>query len=104
MRRVCVRGMAPGAPGVVYCGRACAGWPESPLASPFVLAREADRPKVLAQYRRWLSDKIVADDSAVVPAVRDLPADAALGCWCPLSKRCHCDVIIEFATLLREGV
>ena len=32
---VSVRGLAPRTPGIVYVGRACAGWPASPLGNPF---------------------------------------------------------------------
>jgi hypothetical protein len=104
MTRLCVRGVSPGAPGVYYCGRACAGWPESPLANPFVLEREADRDRVIGWYWEWLAERVRDDDREVVAALLGLPDDAQLGCWCDLSKRCHVEAVIEFARRLREGV
>jgi hypothetical protein len=97
-----VRGLAPGTPGVYYCGRACGGWPESPLANPFVLEREADRDRVIGWYRQWLEEQVRDDNRTVIAALLDIPDDARLGCWCH-PKRCHVDVIIEFARRLREA-
>ncbi len=102
MRVVNVRGLTPGAPGVYYCGRACAGWPESPLANPFVLNFEADRDAVIDRYWLWLEDLVRENDRAVVTALLDLPEDALLGCWCA-PKRCHAEAVMEFARRLREG-
>lgn len=103
MNVVNVRGMAPNSPGVVYCGRACNGWREGPLANPFVLTRESERSRVLAQYREWLAEQVAGDNREVVAALANLAADATLGCWC-VPRACHCDTIIEFATRLREGL
>lgn len=103
MTRTCVRGLSPGVPGVYYCGRAAAGWPESPLANPFVLVRESDRDRVIDRYWRWLEERVAEDDRAVVTALLDLPADAVLACWCPIDRRCHVEAIIEFARRLREA-
>lgn len=103
MTPVNVRGLPPGTPGVYYCGRACNGWPESPLANPFVLTREADRDRVIDRYREWLDERIREDDRTVVTALLDLPDDARLGCWC-VPKRCHVEAIIAAARRLREGV
>ena len=102
-RVVNVRGMDPNTPGVIYCGRACGGWPESPLANPFHLEREKDRERVIGLYRQWLQARIAEDDRVIVSALLALPPDAVLGCWCA-PRRCHCDVIIEVASRLREGL
>lgn len=102
MRIVNVRGLSPGAHGVVYCGRACSGWPESPLANPFVLERESDRARVLSLYQQWLEERVRENDREVITALLELPDDAVLGCWC-FPKRCHCEAIILIATRLREA-
>jgi hypothetical protein len=96
-----VRGMPPDSPGVVYCGRACAGWSGSPLANPYHLRRESDRAGVIARYRDWLEERIAADDRVIITALLSIHPDAALGCWCS-PKLCHADVIAEVATRLRE--
>ena len=103
MRVVNVHGMAPNTPGIVYCGRACGGWPTSPLANPYVLERESDRNKVLSQYRQWLAEQIADGNAEVMVALDDLYDGSVLGCWCS-PKPCHCDTIVEFSTLLREGM
>lgn len=33
-------------------------------------------------------------DETILAAIKALPADAVLGCWCR-PKACHCDVIVE---------
>lgn len=111
MRIVSVRGRPSESPGIVYCGRACGGWPASPLANPFPLTRAADRPVVLNQYRAWLWERIAADDRAVVSALLALGEGDTLGCWCvdrdepaPDGEEvCHCEIIVKVARLLWSG-
>jgi hypothetical protein len=69
------------APYDVYIGR------PGPWGNPFVLNREADRPKVIAEYRNWL----LTQPDLVARAQRELK-DQVLGCWCA-PKPCHGDVL-----------
>jgi len=105
---VSVRGLAPGDPSVVYVGRACAGWPGSPLGNPFRLSRSVGRARSIRCYRSWLWASVVqpalagrplpAWEASVWAALRALAVRVAagesvvLGCWCaPLP--CHGDVV-----------
>lgn len=102
MRVVNVKGMPANAPGIIYCGRACGGWPRSPLANPFKLRPGEDRAGAIQSFRGYLRGLVAAGDTEIIAALLSLPADAVLGCWCaPLS--CHCEVIIEVATELRAS-
>ncbi|HUO40713.1 MAG TPA: DUF4326 domain-containing protein [Mycobacterium sp.] len=79
---------------VVYVGRAMTrgGWrlPKSPLASPFIAARDGTREEVVAKYRTYLLSR--PDLLALLPDLRG----RRLGCWCvPLP--CHGEVIAEIA-------
>lgn len=85
-----------------YCGRRMSGrdLPQSPLANPYPLLRESDRPLVLAQYATWFEGMTMADDAkfdAEIMRLLDLAkkGDLALGCWCA-PKACHCDIIKIF--------
>jgi len=80
-----------------YVGRARKDLPGSPLANPFRMNGEADRAKVIEQYRRWLWQQCQSD----TPAYRELMRLVAryqagqtirLACWC-FPKRCHAQVI-----------
>lgn len=83
----------------IYCGRPHKRFAGSPLANPFPMASEADRGRVIAEYRLWLWGKIKAGNQAVLNELRVI-VDAeqsrelvALGCWCS-PKACHCDQVI----------
>ena len=81
-----------------YIGRKTRDYPRSPLANPEYLAREEDRPKVIAQYKTWLWKKIQAGDPKVMAELWRLldlarrPEGVTLLCWCA-PKACHGDVI-----------
>jgi hypothetical protein len=81
--------------GVVYAGR------PSIFGNPFVLADEAARGSTIEQYRKWLWQQVAAD-TAVAKAIRALPADATLGCWCK-PHACHCDVIVRCWEWMHEA-
>jgi hypothetical protein len=90
----------------VYCGRYNATYrlPASPLANPYHLAREADRPAVLAQYATWFETMTNSDNPAFHAEIARLvnlarAGDLALGCWCK-PKACHCDVIKGFLEVI----
>lgn len=59
--------------------------------NPYRLEREADRPDVLARYRRWLAARLDDDPGFLEP----LRPASGLACYCPLDVDCHADIIIE---------
>lgn len=79
--------------GVTYCGR------PSSLGNPYPLDNEADRPKVIEQYREWLLAMIAENDDPVMDALKELNEFSVLGCWCKpvhvAAGMCHCCVIVE---------
>jgi hypothetical protein len=91
----------------VYVGRSNArrGLKGSPLANPFILKDESDRSLVLARYRVWLDERILARASEVTDEMDRLRATAnrhgelVLLCWCA-PKGCHAEAIAE---ALRKG-
>ena len=70
----------------------------SPLNNPFVMESEADRDRVIQQYRRWLWEKITStEDNEVLKEIHRLvdiakKKDLYLVCWCA-PKACHGDVV-----------
>lgn len=116
MRVIDVHGMIPNDPSVVYVGRACSGWRGGVLGNPCSIPNRycpvcgevhfsRDRRGIqvtpgrsLPCYRRWLWRGM--RDGVLLPALRVIPADAALGCWCVTKDRlpdppevCHAEVI-----------
>jgi hypothetical protein len=92
-----VHGMTPNDPGVIYVGRACAGWHNSPLANPYKLAKGYTDDEALAcleKYRRHLWLCIKDRDWKVMRALRLIQEESKLGCWCS-PRICHGDVIIR---------
>jgi len=68
----------------VYIGR------PSKWGNPFVITKENQRDKVIAQYREY-----VLSSSELMAALPELWGKV-LGCWCkPLA--CHGDVLVELA-------
>ena len=98
---------APRTPGIVYVGRACAGWPASPLGNPFKRAVVGSKEEAISRYRAWLRSVVrrALAGEALPPAEAAAWAELArlarlaaagealtLGCWCaPLA--CHAEVI-----------
>jgi hypothetical protein len=69
----------------------------SVLGNPFPMKSEADREKVIAQYRVWLWREYNKPESKVREALREISAlheggDVLLGCWCA-PKACHGDIV-----------
>ena len=71
--------------------------PASPLASPWTLDKESDRPIVMEKYKRHLWGELKCYDS---PARLELfrlvrlakEGDLCLGCYCA-PRQCHGDII-----------
>lgn len=55
-----------------------------------VRARVLDRVRVLVGYRRWLAEQLARD-----PAFLEPLRGRDLACWCPLTERCHADILLE---------
>ena len=71
--------------GAIYVGR------PSKWGNPFYLRKEADRARILGQYRAWL----LGQPALVDEAKREL-AGADLVCWCA-PKPCHADILLAVA-------
>jgi hypothetical protein len=92
MKIVNVRGMKSNDPSVVYCGRACAGWKQSPLHNPFRVGKDGTLKEVIHKFAKYLYGKVVAGDPEIGAALGALTGDSVLGCWCS-PQVCHCDVV-----------
>lgn len=98
---VSVRGINPRSAqaNLIYIGRSCAGWRQSPLANPFKLDHKGQRTWVILQYTEWLRGKIKAGDSAIAAELSRIAnmvqrgETVQLGCWCGPSKACHGDIV-----------
>jgi len=82
--------------GGIYVGRGRG----SVLGNPFVMKSEADREKVIAQYRIWLWQKVKERGKVFAELVRIKKlaeqGDVHLACWCRAKsnpRSCHGDVI-----------
>jgi len=112
MKVVNVKGIRPGSPRakrIYYCGRACNGWPLSPLANEHPIhracpwCRDAEgktvihkRGEAIPAFKKDLWQCIQDGYEPVVAALQFLieHPELDLGCWCsPLA--CHCDVIMK---------
>ena len=62
MHAVNVRGLPANAPGILYAGRSCAGWRQSPLGNPH---RGPDREQNIALFKRdlWAAIQAGLSDS-----------------------------------------
>lgn len=87
----------------VYIGRAVPenGLEASALGNPFTL-EQYSREEAIKKYRRWLWDKIKAEDAPVLAALSALDEDSVLACWCK-PKACHGDVVLATWESLREN-
>lgn len=99
---VSVRGINPrlASPDLIYIGRRCAGWQQSPLANPHKLQADDIREDVIDQYRRHLWACVKRGDLAIIAELTRIAGmvqrgeAVQLGCWCaPLA--CHGDVVKE---------
>ena len=107
---VSVRGLRAGDPSVVYVGRACAGWSQSPLGNPFRVGGGVSRAQAIASYRSWLWGVVQGRSGPAWEALLGLASrvqageSLVLGCWCsPLP--CHAEVIASaIRWLVAQGV
>lgn len=85
----------------VYCGRPGPfGNKYSHVASTHPVVLVASRAEAIQRFREDLQREWDAG-GPLADAIKAIPDDAILGCWCaPLP--CHCDVISEFLHTLRE--
>jgi len=82
-----------------YIGRAAPGWAGSPLANPFRIVQEHERPKAMWKYKKHLDtllSNIESDASKEMARIEMLVLHGAdevrLACWC-VPKPCHGHVI-----------
>ena len=97
----------------IYCGwgNQRLGLETSPLANPYTdkqnarkgRIRVANRDEAVDMYRKWLWERICADDQQVLAELRRVWPTTALVCWCA-PKRCHCEVIRSAARWLHQLV
>lgn len=59
------------------------------LGNPFVVGPHITREEAIARFKDWARSRPM-----VMQAIRNLPLDAKLGCWCS-PQPCHGDAIIE---------
>ena len=95
----------------LYCGwgNRRLGLYSSPLANPYTdkanarpgRIHVASRDVAIEMYRRWLWQRICADDQEVLGELRKVTPTTALVCWCA-PKRCHCEVISKAAAWLQR--
>lgn len=79
----------------IYVGRG------TPLGNRFKPTREVTRDEALASYRRWLWERIRANDPMVLLAMRSIDQDTALVCSCA-PKTCHADIVVRAWLWMRE--
>lgn len=92
-----------------YIGRAGKGKAGSALANPYRLNNpndDVERSHVIAQYRKWLWQKIQSGDSAVMAELNQLKQQALVGdvhllCFCK-PRNCHGLVIANCINWLIE--
>ena len=102
MEIINVRGIKPSTSGIIYCGRACAGWEASPLGNPCHKGFECKVCKkihttsvdTIPCYKYWLVNNVVQENPVIIQAMKSLNKDSVLGCWCTPNP-CHCEVIVE---------
>lgn len=85
--------------GVVYCGRAWAGWPRSPWCNPFQASRHAD---ALTRYTESLLARPDLDDHLRALWEATGSGGKPLACWCGdfvagdgSEVVCHAQVLAE---------
>jgi hypothetical protein len=84
--------------GMIYVGRACAGFAGSVLGNPYHRRPEDARGSTLADYRQWLREQYRAGGSVrqELERLADMAErrDTVLGCWCKPAP-CHADIVAE---------
>lgn len=72
-----------------YIGRGSA------FGNILVIGKDGTREEVIAWYRHWLMNKLIARDPVVEKAFKELTKDSKLLCFCS-PKPCHGEVIREY--------
>lgn len=70
----------------VYVGRG------TPLGNPF--RREQYGDEAIEMYRRWLWERVRANDKAVLRQLRSIGTETAVVCSCA-PRPCHADVVVR---------
>lgn len=84
-KRICLRG-GTDLNDAIYVGR------PSKYGNPWILVTEKDRPEVLRKYEEYLNQILNQNPDFLFELKgRDL------ACWCRLDKRCHADILLEYA-------
>jgi len=89
----------------IYVGRG----QDSVLGNPFEMKSEADRERVISEYRVWLWERIKERGKVFAELVRIKKlaeqGDVYLVCWCRPEKACHGDVIASCVEwMIRENI
>jgi hypothetical protein len=79
-------------PLAIYVGR------PSKWGNPYKLTKEEDRNQVLIGYETWLQFKLDED-----PHFLDELIDKNLVCFCPLNKKCHADILLNYVKKITDS-
>jgi hypothetical protein len=91
----------------VYIGRACRGYPRSPLANPFRKSEVGSKDAAITAYREWLRGQLSDSKSEAAQEVIRLGrlvaegAEITMLCWCSPAS-CHGDVVKEAVERMAE--
>ena len=69
----------------VYVGR------PTKWGNPYKVTKEEERNLALIYYREWLENML-----KTYPYFLDELKGKDLMCWCPLTKPCHADILLEY--------
>lgn len=83
----------------VYIGRACRGYPQSPLANPYRSSELGSKDLALQAYRDWLKSQLRDSQTPAALEILRLSQTAleeqvTLLCWCTPAP-CHGDIVRE---------
>jgi len=73
-------------PSAVYVGR------PTRWGNPFKVSVDGDLEEVLRKYRKDLEGRLVSEPDFLEPL-----RGKDLACWCPLTRLCHADILLELA-------
>ena len=85
-----------------YIGRpSVLGNPFSHLSGTLAQHKVATRAEAVEAYTQWLVNKVkVERDPVILAALRAIPEDAHLVCWCK-PQACHGDIIVKACAWLK---
>ncbi len=120
MRIVRCNGLPPNKEGIIYCGRAWAGWFQSLMANLHPTNRKCGLCGVfhtpqdtISCFKDDLWERMMRGGDVVLDFLYSLPEDAVLGCWCvdkdeaqmvKGKEECHCEVVIRASRWIKEAV